>query len=607
MKKKITDLELLRKYEPVLRFTKGEIYFPTDIESYVKNCSLWVSHPNHTEEKIVPEGKLTIDKLTNKYDLKEGDVLFLRFVDLPSLKKVTEKLKEGRLEGRAKKRGWKPGRSRLARVGYVSRIIDALFSLTLLARGKVPGIVAAIAEENSAKINKLNDKNVYYGRVIRDNGWICLQYWYFYHYDDWRTSFEGVNDHEADWEMITVYLYEDRKIIKPRWVVFSCHDFIGDNLRRRWDDTLELEKIGNHPVAYVGAGSHASYYRPGEYLIESEVPFFYRITPMIRKINLFWQTKIRRSIETSNFSDQTLRIPFVEYARGDGISIGEKQKRKWYPVLISERTAWLKDYKGLWGLYTRDPIGGENAPAGPMYNRDETPRFSWYDPLGFAGLDKVATPNQEIYFLKKEKLALKKRQKTLEKEVQSTTQKLYQLGSKRRAFSGSGGKEQKNTDEQIKILANQNRLYRQEISQNRMFLEKITDRINTLKSGKGDLPQDHIQTLQKPTGIEEIHFARLTELWSAASIGFLLVLFMLILLFMPDFVLLSATILFVAFVIAESIFRGRFAETARTITVTLAIVAALILIWQFFWTIIIVGLLAGGVYLILTNVREALV
>jgi hypothetical protein len=42
----------------------------------------------------------------------------------------------------------------------------------------------------------------------------------------------------------------------------------------------------------------------------------------------------------------------------------------------------------MWGLYAQDPISGENAPAGPMYNRDGSVRAGWYDPLGFAELDK---------------------------------------------------------------------------------------------------------------------------------------------------------------------------------------------------------------------------
>ena len=52
----------------------------------------------------------------------------------------------------------------------------------------------------------------------------------------------------------------------------------------------------------------------------------------------------------------------------------------------------VSGYRGFWGVNVNDPLGGENAPSGPMYNRDGSVRSSWYDPVGWAGLDKVPTP-----------------------------------------------------------------------------------------------------------------------------------------------------------------------------------------------------------------------
>ena len=37
------DLWLLRRYEPVLRFTQGELFLPMPIELYLDKCSLWRS------------------------------------------------------------------------------------------------------------------------------------------------------------------------------------------------------------------------------------------------------------------------------------------------------------------------------------------------------------------------------------------------------------------------------------------------------------------------------------------------------------------------------------------------------------------------------------
>ena len=44
------------------------------------------------------------------------------------------------------------------------------------------------------------------GAVVRDSGYTVLQYWFFYAYNDWRSRVFGVNDHEADWEQVTIYL-----------------------------------------------------------------------------------------------------------------------------------------------------------------------------------------------------------------------------------------------------------------------------------------------------------------------------------------------------------------------------------------------------------------
>ena len=41
-----TDLALLRRFEPIVRYTKGEIFFPMDVAPYVRACSLWVQPPH---------------------------------------------------------------------------------------------------------------------------------------------------------------------------------------------------------------------------------------------------------------------------------------------------------------------------------------------------------------------------------------------------------------------------------------------------------------------------------------------------------------------------------------------------------------------------------
>jgi len=37
------DLRLLRRYEPVLRFTRGELFLPMSVPAYLERCGLWQS------------------------------------------------------------------------------------------------------------------------------------------------------------------------------------------------------------------------------------------------------------------------------------------------------------------------------------------------------------------------------------------------------------------------------------------------------------------------------------------------------------------------------------------------------------------------------------
>ena len=140
-----------------------------------------------------------------------------------------------------------PGLDVLARGGILPRLLDGLFSLSFLLRGKVSIATAAAAELDYHEMFSNNRTYTYYGRVTRQNGWTILQYWFFFCFNSWRSGFHGVNDHEADWEMVTIYLYEQDGQLIPEWAAYASHDFKGDDLRRRWDDQLNSKKLQKSP------------------------------------------------------------------------------------------------------------------------------------------------------------------------------------------------------------------------------------------------------------------------------------------------------------------------------------------------------------------------
>lgn len=370
------DDALLRAFEPILRFTYGELFFPTAVEGYVELASLWALTHDGAAHELVAAGELDIHRLIHEATTRPDAELSLRFVD-------------ARL-GRAAYRTWRNREERpvfrsggrFTRVGMLARVIDSFFRLGLLLRGRVPGGLAAAAEV--AYRTHLSRGHPYYGHVTRDGGYVVLQYWFFYAMNDWRSTFGGANDHEADWEQVSVYLAEQHDgTLVPAWVAFSSHDATGDDLRRRWDDP-ELSREGDHAVVFVGAGSHSGAVLPGDYVSAIDPPGAYhhvlRVARRLASVVTPWSRgAIARGIG----------VPFIDYHRGDGDEIGPGRARTWAPVVIDDETPWVRDYRGLWGLDTRDRFGGERAPAGPRYERGGTVRRSWADPLGWCGLQKV--------------------------------------------------------------------------------------------------------------------------------------------------------------------------------------------------------------------------
>ena len=250
---------LLRTYEPVLRYTAGELFLPTAVGPYLARCSLWAddggSRRKRRVEELVPPGELTPDGLAAAGIRHRGRPLYLRFVQ-EQLSRAD--VAAWRREDRPRLRG----KARFAAVGVLARLIDAFVRLSLLVRGRVPGgLVAAahrLAAAALAQAGEAPDRGgsvrTAYGRVLRTGGYTVLQYWYFYPFNDWRSTFYGVNDHEADWETISVYLVPDGDDgVAPAWVGASSHDLAGADLRRRWDDP-QLRREGDHPVIYPGAG-----------------------------------------------------------------------------------------------------------------------------------------------------------------------------------------------------------------------------------------------------------------------------------------------------------------------------------------------------------------
>ncbi len=598
----MTDLELLRRHEPVVRYTQGELFFPCAVDGYLARCHLWVADAARNLTRLAQPGELTPEHLGQYRTVPRAHRLFLQFVDKPLTALDYQRWR------RRSDRTILPNPSRLQRIGLATRILDGLFDLALLVRGRVPGGTTAAAHIQFLSMQQDDPRRVYYGRVVRDGGYIVLHYLFFFPMNDWRSSFNGINDHESDWEQVLIYLSdEDEAEPQPRWVAFASHDFSGDDLRRRWDDP-EVEKVvGRHPVIYAGAGSHASYFARGEYLMQVEPAALAPLRGLGAAIDRTWTQALRQAtpLHVERAIQSLQSIPFVDYARGDGRAIGPHQPETWQPILIGDEDGWIDGYRGLWGLDTWDPLGGERAPAGPKYERDGSIRLVWRAPLAWAGLDKVlpihvapVVMTQLLADLAGEEAELASAIETqrghvrrLELEVATlrSTQFLSDLLQRRTADLAEA---------ETKLHSLTVRL--NDVVETR---EACAAQLVRLQTGDFGPPRAHIQHAHIPLP-PVVPLSRPARWWIAVSGGLILLLMVGLIYFRPQSWptwLIGGVIFFGA---VEAATQGRLIPFLLRLTVILAVITAVILFYNFWLSVLVLGFCLIVIVMLRDNLRE---
>jgi len=481
----------------------------------------------------------------------------------------------------------------LARVGVLGRLVDSASRASLLVRGAVPGGSAAAAlavqqEHLEPQVPR------YHGRVLRDGNWLVLQYWFFFCFNNWRSGFSGVNEHEGDWEQVTIYL--DAATLEqgrpaPRWVVFSSHHEVGDDLRRRWDDPDLTVVGGRHPVVFTGAGSHSGAFLPGEYLVMVVPPRWKGVVGVLRGLAKLL-TPWARAAQGGG-----LGIPYVDYARGDGAVIGPGGDLAWTPVVIDDETPWVRDYRGLWGHDTRDRLGGERGPAGPRYERDGTVRPSWGDPVGWAGLAKVA-PNGDL-----ERDAVLAHAERLDQEIRRLDEEGV-TGRDRLTAAASGLAP--NAPAREDLTAQERSLHEARMRRARLLDEQRTVRRRLDGEAPKAQPHDHLHHRRMPLSREERARERLLITWSVVSTPLLLGLVAYLLMPRTPYRAIVAVLALAAILAVEAFARGYLGTfLRRLVLVLLLVVAADLVVHEVLWAS--VGLLvAAAAVVLLVNLRDTL-
>jgi hypothetical protein len=597
------DLALLRAFEPIVRYTRGELFFPAAVEPYLAACDLLVGSSQRDRRLVLRVGEVTPERIAAT-TAPPGQQLFLRLVQEPLA---------GLALARWRQRPDRPrfvSPGRLARVGLFARLVDAGFDASLMLRGSVPGGTAAAAQIKYAAALGGDHRYVYHGRVVRQGGWIVLHYLYFYWMNDWRSSFFGANDHEADLEQAFVVL-EDRGTEPPVPVWFGCaaHDYTGAELRRRWDDPT-LARVGDHPVVHAGAGSHAAYFEAGEYLTTIPITAIRRLRGVFDGLRTLWRDILGQEDpgDIAARVEGALAIPFIDYARGDGFAVGPDGDAAWTPIMVDDSTPWVDGYRGLWGLDTRDRFGGERAPAGLKYTRSGTVRLSWNDPLGFLGLVKEAPPGRLADALRERIGGVEAERAALSAEVAALAGTLPGRNAAAVALSRDGAFARTAEAETGAVDADEARV-KELVARDAALADTITAASAELaRVEAGDLgdPRAHLRHPHRPEPPEDRRYGMLVQAWSAVSASLVLIVIAVLMwsAILPIWITILVAV--AGYVGLEALFRRRFVALLLNVTVLLAIVCAAALALSYWPLALLAAVLGIALLTIVENVREVL-
>ena len=356
-------------------------------------------------------------------------------------------------------------------------------------------------------------------------------------------------------------------------------------------------------MIYPGAGSHSGAFLPGDYVVSVELPALRRVVD--------WLQHARRRLLpwTAEPGRGAFAIPFVDYARGDGAAIGAGHELTWRLELIGDDTPWVRDYRGLWGLDTHDPFGGERAPAGPRYERTGAPRRSWTDPLGWVGLDGVpATADEEEQHLRSRIVVIDEELAALEEEVVAERTAVRGLAAQVRSLEAAADGRALRRER----LAERERRERE--------LTALTARCSALAEERAAheaylagprepaRPDAHLRHPHMPYAADTDVRSRFLRVWAAVSTP-VLVLGLGGLLIRPTVPVLVGFLTFlVVFGVVEAIGRRRvlaFATVLGALALWIFAVAGLILALLSSWHLVLAGLLAVlALVLLVVNVRE---
>lgn len=192
-----------------------------------------------------------------------------------------------------------------------------------------------------------------YASVVQDGDRLAINYHFFYPKSNWHTK-GGFNDHEGDWEGVTVFLNKDGEHWVKGGIALAQHtQLFSEGIETEHNDGGAYYDNwtgigGTHPNVYVGLGGHASYLHPDTY-------------------------------------DVIPATTYDEIAEGDGTVLWHDAVDAVFTPRVGSGESDILDalrFSGYWGAEDlEDEWIGDSAPQGPVFTSNGyEPGLRWMDP-----------------------------------------------------------------------------------------------------------------------------------------------------------------------------------------------------------------------------------
>ncbi|MCX6043801.1 MAG: hypothetical protein NT075_01715, partial [Chloroflexi bacterium] len=158
--------------------------------------------------------------------------------------------------------------------------------------------------------------------------------------------------------------------------------------------------------------------------------------------------------------------------------------------------------------------------------------------------------------------------------------------------------------QQLEQLGQEVNTLRAQIATDQALLEALENYAEQLRAGDQGPVRAHIRRALRPASAERLRASRLAEIWAAASVGLMLIILVMLLYFGRHYRIIGLVAMLTVVTFIEASFRGRLISLVTSVTIGLAVVAALVLFYEFFWPIVVTAVLVAGAYIVWENLRE---